>query len=454
MMRKWMLLVITALAALPASAQRNFVIEAPRWTEAQTRAVAEAGGTLTFSHPETGIGIVQSFVPDFEQRVLRTRAFTSVTEDQVFEWQKPIQTVELEASAVNFQNESFINAQWNHLAVNAPGAWAAGYTGAGVRVAILDGGIHATHIDLRDRVELATSRSFVPGFNFNQDTGTFWHGTHVAGIVAASANGAGTVGLAPESTIIGVKVLHSGSGAFGWIISGILYASTPLAEGGAGAHILNMSLGATFPRGGGNTGAGRLISALNKAVNYANRNALVVSSAGNSALDLDHSGSVITVPAESGAGIAVSATGPMGYAVGWPNGATNFSRIASYTNYGTSVIHVAAPGGDAELPGNAPCSIPVVPAGSITVPCWVFDMVLSTSRGSGASITSYSWAAGTSMAAPAASAVAALIKQRFPNISIGELKNRLANSADDLGKPGVDPFYGRGFINAYRAVTE
>jgi hypothetical protein len=37
---------------------------------------------------------------------------------------------------------------------------------------------------------------------------------------------------------------------------------------------------------------------------------------------------------------------------------------------------------------------------------------------------------------------------------VGELKNRLAQSADDLGKPGVDPYYGRGFVNAYRAVTQ
>jgi subtilisin family serine protease len=80
-------------------------------------------------------------------------------------------------------------------------------------------------------------------------------------------------------------------------------------------------------------------------------------------------------------------------------------------------------------------------------------MVLSTARGTSAA-GGLSWAAGTSMSAPAASAVAALIKQRFPNISVGELKNRLAQSADDMGKPGVDPYYGRGFINAYRAVTQ
>jgi lantibiotic leader peptide-processing serine protease len=196
-----------------------------------------------------------------------------------------------------------------------------------------------------------------------------------------------------------------------------------------------------------------LISSLNKAVNYASRYALVVSSAGNDALDLDHSGSAISVPAQSGSGIAVSATGPVGYAVGYPNGATNFRRLASFSNFGNSAIWVAAPGGDGVFaPMDQTCSIPTVPSGSITLPCFIFDLVISTSRGT--STASYVFAAGTSMAAPAAAAVAALIKQRYPNISVGALKTKLAQSADDEGKNGHDPAYGRGFVNARRAVTE
>ena len=77
-------------------------------------------------------------------------------------------------------------------------------------------------------------------------------------------------------------------------------------------------------------------------------------------------------------------------------------------------------------------------------------MVLSPGSGT----DGYWWAAGTSMAAPAAAGVAALIKQRFPDISVGAWKNKLANTADDEGKPGHDALYGRGFVNALRAVTE
>jgi subtilisin family serine protease len=238
------------------------------------------------------------------------------------------------------------------------------------------------------------------------------------------------------------------------VIQGILYAATPQSKGGAGADIINMSLGATFPRGGGNTGAGPLVAALNKAVNFAARSTLVISSAGNGATDFDHSGSLIKVPAQSGSGIAISATGPVGYAVGWPNGATNFRRPASYTDFGVSLVNLAAPGGDFVLPGTDVCSIPRVPSSSVTTACWVFDLVLSTARGAPASTTTYAFAAGTSMSAPAAAGVAALIKQRFPGISVGALKNKLAATADDEGAIGVDPFYGRGFVNARRAVTE
>jgi len=442
------------MSATTDASGTTYILTADGWGSTQRAAVAAAGGTLVLGHGGVGIGIATSSAADFLSRALATGAFTGGARDSVVQWQRPLSEVELEEDVVTPGDETFINLQWNVQAIEAPAAWAAGFTGQGVRVAVLDGGIHSAHQDLDANIDVAASRSFVTGFNFNQDVGTFWHGTHVAGIVAAEDNALGTIGVAPSATIVGVKVLHAGSGSFSSVIQGILYAATPLAKGGAGAHIINMSLGATFARGGGNTGAGLLVAALNKAVNYAARSTLVISSAGNSALDLDHSGSIITVPAMSGGGIAVSATGPVGFAVNWPNGATNFRRPASYTNFGTSLVNVAAPGGDFVLPGSANCSIPLVPAGSLTRPCWVFDLVLSTARGSGASTTSYAFAAGTSMAAPAAAGVAALIKQRFPGISVGALKNRLAQSADDEGAIGTDPFYGKGFVNAQRAVTE
>lgn len=80
-MHSRLMLVITAgLTVLPATAQKNYLLEAARWGERQTRAVAEAGGILAYSHAETGIGVVQSFAPDFEQRARATGAFSMVEE--------------------------------------------------------------------------------------------------------------------------------------------------------------------------------------------------------------------------------------------------------------------------------------------------------------------------------------------------------------------------------------
>ena len=238
------------------------------------------------------------------------------------------------------------------------------------------------------------------------------------------------------------------SGSFAAVIQAILYASDPISAGGAGANIINMSLGATFAKGGGNTGAGALVAAMNKAVNYASSNGvLVVTSAGNSAIDMDHSGSLTNVPAQSGSAIAVSATAPQN----WAGGATNFRDPTTYTNYGHQLVWVSAPGGDSAYPGNENCAVPLVsPAGVIVRPCWVFDLVLSPGSQSG----SYFFAAGTSMSAPHVSGVAALIDGKYPGISVGDLKTMITRTADDAGAVGADPFHGHGFVNAFRAVTE
>ena len=435
----------------PAGAQsiKTYVLTAGNWGAAQDEAVMKAGGEVTFSHAKTGLGVVLSGNPDFRRLALASRAFTGVAEDMMVEWQPPVGQGEI-IEAATAGDETFVNAQWNLTAVEAEAAWAAGYTGLGVRVAVLDGGIYNSHLDLAGQVDVARSRSFVPGQPFNSDTGTTWHGTHVAGIIAAKDNAVGTIGIAPQATIVGVKVLHNGSGYFSWIIQGLLYASTPIEEGGAGAQVINMSLAATFQK----AAAGTLIGAVAKAVNYAGRRTLVVCAAANNGLDIDHSANIVVIPAQSGSGIAVSATGPLGFGVNYPDGATNFRRMASYTNYGNSLVWLAAPGGDFMLPGSALCSVPRVPSGTIWQYCWALDMVVSTVRGPDDAYAYYGWMAGTSMATPAVSAVAALAIQRHPGISVGGLKELLAMTADDEGKPGNDPYYGKGFVNARRAVTE
>jgi subtilisin family serine protease len=452
--------------------------------------VQAAGGVLTTSMGQIGVAVAASDDPSFPNRAARIKGVFSVVPDVVVQWVDPRETlvgedvaVEAapppEATSVVGATETFRLVQWAPDAVSAPAAWDAGATGAGARIAIVDGGVYSAHIDIAPNLDVAHSASFVPNRPFNIDgrrnamgacvlADNFWHGTHVAGIAAAPTNNLGTVGIAPNATIIGVKVLDCDGGAFSWVMNGIVYAATPIAQGGGGADIINLSLGAGFPHQERdslgrllrdtvtgrpiNTAVGNalLARALAKATTYAyQQRVTVIAAIGNGATDLDHTNDLMFLPAMSPHVIAVSATGP----VGWALGATNVDRPASYTNFGQSAVDFAAPGGDGVFPVSPICSKPRVGGGpAVTVPCFVFDLVFAPIRGPAATNDRYSWAAGTSMAAPVVSGVAALIIGRFGRIGPAQVEARLRASADDLGKPGNDDFYGAGRVNALRAI--
>ncbi|MDB6164137.1 MAG: peptidase and in kexin sedolisin [Xanthomonadaceae bacterium] len=434
---------------------------------ALARKIEAAGGTVTARLPQIGVAVVESSDSTFSARAAKVQGIRSAVYDYTFQSDPSEATSVVDADFTNPPNsgddDARFDLEWGSQAIDVAGAWNAGYRGAGATVAVLDAGVSCQHPDIAANLLLSESTSFVPGEGVCHPlVNGFNHGTHVAGIIAAPDNGIGTIGVAPEAKILAVKVLSdAGSGSFAGIIQGIVYA------GDHGADVINMSLGVHggLPvNGKGANDVSELVNATKRAVAYARaRNALTVVSAGNDAMDLDHASGVKicdtdgvcyvanlrSFPAELPGALSISATAPIGWAKA-PT-ATFLDNLASYSNYGASAIAFAGPGGDSAYPGNENCTM-----AGITRPCWVFDLVFAPggySISNGQVLASYSWAAGTSMAAPHVSGVAALIIGKHGGtLAPSEVERILRASSDDLGKPGNDAAYGGGRVDAARAV--
>ena len=240
------------------------------------------------------VELSEESLPRVERKLREAGVFRSVERDYL-------------ARIAELPNDPYVGAQWGLSHIFAPEAWALS-TGAGVRVAVIDTGIDASHPDLQGQV--------LAGYDFvNADADPLddhGHGTRMAGIIAAVSNNAeGVAGVAPQALLLPVKVLDAqGYGAYSAVASGIVYAADN------GARVLNLSL------------SGPVQSAvLQDAVDYAAaRGALVVAAAGNDGWDSP------AYPAAARGAVAVSAT-------------TDADARASFSNYG-NWIDIAAPGVD------------------------------------------------------------------------------------------------------------
>lgn len=126
--------------------------------------------------------------------------------------------------------------------LKAPCMWKKGEKGKGIVVAILDTGIDRTHPDLKDRI--IGGRNFTAESTPDDFQDRNGHGTHVAGIIAASETGTGVVGVAPECSLLIGKVLDAhGSGDYNSIISGLNWVRDWVGPNGEKVRVVNMSLG-------------------------------------------------------------------------------------------------------------------------------------------------------------------------------------------------------------------
>lgn len=148
--------------------------------------------------------------------------------------------------------------------VGAPEFWDKGYFGSGVKIAIIDTGCDVNHVDIRDRI--VDTRNFTNENLSNAKNVTDYdgHGTHVAGIIAASGK-EGLLGVAPKAELVILKALTSKGGYYSWIINAINYAIQ------SNVDIISMSLG-------GKLDYTPLHLAIKKAIS---KNILVVAASGN-----------------------------------------------------------------------------------------------------------------------------------------------------------------------------
>ncbi len=271
--------------------------------------------------------------------------------------------------------------QWGLAAVGAPTAWAEG-TGVGVRIGIVDTGVDLSQEDLQGRVVAATTILSQPSSGCataSQDPTAgddFGHGTHVAGIAAASGQVA-VSGVAPSAELVVAKVLDcTGTGSISDVVAGIRWVVDH------GARVVNLSLGDQISLLGGTSG-------LSSGLEYAwSHGAVAVVAAGNNGNGLLGLGISNTDFSQDHA-IVVAATGPTG-------------GIASYSNRVTSAMWgLAAPGGDD-------------PAGPSTPTCGRADPdeILSTYWTAADPTSCVTTDEGTSMATPFVTGTLALLLGR------------------------------------------
>lgn len=350
---------------------------------------------------------------------------------------------------------AFYARQWNMRAVFADQAWAAGHLGSrDVLVAILDTGIDYLHPDLVGLVDLERSKSFIP--REEQDVAAlfpgrlpfsdlFWHGTAAASIVASNAKV--VAGVNRYVTLIAVKVARtSQDGLFGRLLAAIVYAADQ------GADVISVSRGHEIDK----SVSPGLVAAGERAMNYAFRKgALVVSLPFNDAADLDHNGDRVRLPCQGAHVICTSATAPTD-AASKEGPWTDVDARAPYSAFGRSAVDVAAPGGggsgfpDLHTKVWLPCPTTWT-AGSSPVACRrpqcrstdVKTLVEAECLGRGI---------GTSWATPTVAGLAALLVAKHGRGNPALIRANILQSADDLGEPGTDPYYGKGRINVARAL--
>ena len=327
-----------------------------------------------------------------------------------------VEVVELDyaVQALEYSAENELGNSWGADHINADAALAAGYSGEGVKVAVLDSGVNFNHFDLRDNFDLSANElgyDFVSDDFFPEDV--YGHGTHVAGILAAASNGFGVVGVAPNAQMVALRVLdENGEGTASRIIEALQWIQNyNAAHPGSPIRITNNSYG-----------TGSNSSQLEAAFDVlASSGVLHIGSAGNDGSAAGN-GNNVSYPARYESVVAVAAL-------------DKNNLRASFSSTGSDV-EIAAPG------------VAILSA---------WKDAVNSAGPQPFSFAGYAGeyfieANGTSMASPHVAGVAALLMASNPSYTAEAVRNKMNGTALDLGEIGRDKLYGYGLVDASLAL--
>ena len=438
---------------------------------------ASENGVVLAQYPEFNSFFVQSvkaaYAPDLGKSLVAAgisydsigpTRYKTVTGDEV-RTEQPTKT-DAEANAVNeaaAEHETGLSADsqlndftpdegdanaWGLSAIGAVEAQTVDVPRATVTVAVMDTGIDPDHRDLKDRIDASRSVGCQVNGIPNQDPSAWkddhYHGTHVAGTIAASHNGYGVDGVAPDATLIAIKTSNKAGSFYPEYVA--------CAFDWAAEHNIDVSNSSYYMDpyafwlpNEASQAAG--LEAASRAVRYSKEHGVVnFASEGNS--DDDHDNPTIDKDSPNdveGAAVERNVAGGIDVpamlgdsvlsvsALKLPTGAdpaTAKLERAGFSNYGKNSVDVAAPGQRIWS----------------TMPTWEKD-------------PPFGYLSGTSMASPHAAGVAALVKEIHPDYTADEVialvKKQAGYTYDRLAEPTDGKEYrGAGLVNALDAVLK
>ena len=262
--------------------------------------------------------------------------------------------------------------------------------GAGVTIAILDTGVYDNHPDLEQNI-IQVHNARPGGGSSDDDNG---HGTHVAGIIAASANDQGVIGVAPQASLVAVKVLdHNGAGHLSDFINGLQWVYTNRND--FQIKLVNMSLGFCADR-----------EPMKRAIkSLYDSGVIMVAAAGNR---LSQGGG-----AEEGGGSEGEGASACGDTVRYPAGYDDWVIAVAASDEDDKITDYSLPGPQVDV---------TAPGGS-----QANERILSTTPGG-----DYGWGSGTSQAAAHVTGSIVLALQRQSGLSFEQVRDLLRSTAFEL----------------------